>query len=269
MAYQAISQRPTQPRPRGQSSPGFVSFSRILDANRPGATRMADQLAGSVQQQGQQVTQAIQQTGQDFSKKVKAGTITPYTSSYNITRGTAMAGGGGYGQAGAASVGIQAGPNAKEYQGPKDWAGAGYDVAGLTSQAIKAGDAAKGLTTMGGRAAQLKEMAGGPYSAGMGTLDAALSGAALGSRGRDLSAMYGNLSQQLADMRVAGDKEVAGAITASDQAVNDAEQEGALWDRLQSPAPAPALPSPTSPPPPPVDGITWDWNGREWVPIPV
>lgn len=242
MPYQTISQRPAQQRPQGQASPGYVSYSRILDANRPGAKRMADQLAGSVQQQGQQAQQAIQQAGQQFTDKVKGGTLS-YQPIGSINRGTAMAQGGGYAQAGA-MAGLQAGPNRKEYQGPKDWAAAGINTQALAQQASSAGDAAQGLTSMGGRAAQLRQMvgAGAGYGSGMATLDAALAGSGLGGRGQELAALYGGLSQQLIDRRAAGDKEVEAAISASDDAVRRMEED--IKSR-NTPATAPAVPATT------------------------
>jgi hypothetical protein len=246
MPYQTISQRPAQQRPQGQSSPGYVGYSRILDANRPGAKRMADQLAGNVQQQGQQAQGAIQQAGQQFSNKVKGGTLS-YQPSYNVTRGAAAAGGGGYAQAGAA-LGMQANATRKEYQGPKDWEGAGINTVQLAQQASRAGDAAQGLTSMGGRAAQLRAHAQGAYGAGMSALDAALAGSGLGTRGQDLAAMYGNLSQQLIDRRTASEGQVRGAISASDQAAKDYQSEADMWSRLAQPPPAgPAAPPPAAP----------------------
>jgi hypothetical protein len=268
MPYQTISQRPAAPRQQGQASPGYVSYSRILDANRPGAKRMADQLAGNVQQQGQQVQQAIQGAGEDFSKKVKAGTLS-YSNPLNTTRGPAMAQGGGYAQAGA-MLGPQANANNREYKGPKDWEGAGINTQGLATQAAQAGAAAQGLTSMGGRAAQLRQQARGPYGAGMSALDAALAGSGLGGRGQDLAAMYGNLSQQLIDRRAAGGKEVEGAIEASNTAYGNFEADAKAWDQMsqpQAPVQAP-YPTPTSLPPPNVDGVVWDWDKQsgQWVP---
>lgn len=247
MPYQTISQRPAPQRSQGQSSPGYVGYSRILDANRPGAKRMADQLAGTVQQQGQQAQGAIQQAGQQFSDKVKGGTLS-YQPSYNVTRGPAMAGGGGFAQAGAA-MGMQAGPGRMEYQGPKDWAAAGINATQLAQQASSAGDAAQGLTSMGGRAAQLRGQVQGPYSAGMSTLDAALAGSGLGGRGRELAAMYGNLSQQLIDRRAAGGKEVEAAIGASDRAAAGYQSEVDMWNRLSQPLPPQAAPAEPQAPP--------------------
>lgn len=276
MPYQTISQRPAQQRPQGQASPGYVSYSRILDANRPGARRMADQLAQGVQQQGQQVQGAIQQAGQQFTDKVKAGTLT-YSNPLTVTRGPAMAGGGGYAQAGAA-VGIQANAKNKEYQGPKDWEAAGIDTKGLAEQAARAGDAAQGLTSMGGRAAQLRQQARGPYSAGMSTLDAALAGSGLGGRGQDLAAMYGNLSQQLIDRRAAGDKEVQAAQDASNAAYGAFQKDVAMWDQMSQPQPEtpapypkpPPYPDPKALPPPSVENGAWSWNTQtgQWDLIP-
>jgi hypothetical protein len=265
MPYQTISQRPAQQRPQGQASPGYVSYSRILDANRPGAKRMADQLAGNVAQQGQQAQQNIQQAGQQFSDKVKAGTLS-YSNPLNVTRGTSAAAGQGYAQAGA-QLGLQANANRREYQGPKDWAGAGINTQGLATQAAQAGAAAQGLTSMGGRAAQLRQQARGPYGAGMSSLDAALAGSGLGGRGQELSAMYGNLSQQLIDRQAASSKEVQGAQDASNAAYGAYEADVGRWDQAAQPQPEPTQPQQPIPlPPPNIDGVVWDWNGREWVP---
>jgi hypothetical protein len=268
MPYQTVRQSPAAPRPQGQASPGYVSYSRILDANRPGAKRMADQLAGNVQQQGQQAQQSIQQAGQQFSDKVKGGTLS-YSNPLNVGRGAAAAQGGGYAQAGA-QVGLQANATNREYKGPKDWAGAGIDTGALSTQAARAGDAAQGLTSMGGRAAQLREQARGPYSAGMSTLDAALAGSGLGGRGQDLASMYGNLSQQLIDRQTAGGKEVAGAIEASNAAYGNFQSDVDRWNQLAQPqasTPEP-YPNPTELPPPNVDGVAWDWDRQtgRWVP---
>ncbi len=286
MPYQTVRQSPAPQRQQGQASPGYVSYSRILDANRPGAKRMADQLAGNVTQQGQQVQQSIQQAGQQFSDKVKAGTLT-YSNPTTIGWGVAAAQGGGYAQAGAI-IGPQANAKNKEYQGPKDWQAAGINTQELTDQAAKAGDAAQGLTSMGGRAAQLRQQVQGPYGAGMASLDAALAGSGLGSRGQDLAAMYGNLSQQLIDRRAAGDKEVAGAIEASNAAFGKFQADADRWDQMSKrqpgdtgmPPPTPAPPghptdymttpgasyapgpSPTTPPPSP--NHRWI-PGRGWV----
>lgn len=268
MPYQTISQRPAAPRQQGQVAPGYVPYSRILDANRPGAKRMADQLAGNVQQQGQQAQGAIQQAGQQFTDKVKAGTLT-YSNPLNSTRGTAAAAGQGYAQAGAA-IGQQANANRREYQGPKDWAGAGINTQGLATQAAQAGAAAQGLTSMGGRAAQLRQQARGPYGAGMSSLDAALAGSGLGGRGQELSSMYGNLSQQLIDRQAASGREVQGAQGASNAAYGAYEADVARWNQAaqpQAPVQAP-YPTPTSLPPPNVDGVVWDWDKQsgQWVP---
>lgn len=270
MPYQTAPQQRSAPRPQGQASPGYVSYSRILDANRPGAKRMADQLAGGVEQQGQQVQQAIQQAGQDFTNKVKAGTLT-YSNPLTTTRGPAMAGGGGYAQAGAA-VGQQANATHREYQGPKDWEAAGINTQGLAQQAARAGDAARILTSMGGRAAQLRQQVKGPYSAGMSTLDAALAGSGLGGRVQDLADMYGNLSQQLMDRQTAGNKEVQAAQDASNAAYGAFQKDAAMWDQMsrpQAPAAAP-YPQPTTMPPPSVESGAWSWNTQtgQWDLIP-
>jgi hypothetical protein len=268
----------------GGATPGYVDFSRILSANRAGAQGMASQLAGRVQQQGQQAAGAISTAQQGFENKVKQGTLT-HQPSYNVTRGPAMAGGAGasnpYFQAGQ-----QAGPGLMGYQGPKDWQGAGIDTQALERQSREAGDAAKNLTTQGGRGAMLREQARGPYTAGMSTLDSALAGAALGSRDEDLAAQYGSLSQRLADARAASGKSVDAATAASNQAAQGFKDDQAMWDRLQqSPpgalttpqAPTPghatdymatpgasyaAGPSPTTPPPSP--NHRWI-PGRGWV----
>lgn len=283
MPYQTISQRPSTPHPSGQSSPGYVGFSRILDANRPGAKRMADKLAQGVQEKGQQTQQAIQGAAQDFEKQVKAGTLS-YQPIGSINRGASAAQGGGYAQAGAA-LGPQANPNRREYVGPKDYAGAGINTAALTDQATRAGDAARGLTSMGGRASQLRAGVSGPYGAGMSTLDAALSGAALGGRGQEISAMYGNLNDQLTQARARGDALVTGAQASSNAAVKRMEDDirgmnsqptgtavpltppppntGHVSDYMGTPGASPvAGDRPTTPPPGP--DYTWI-PGRGWV----
>lgn len=228
MPYQTISQRPAQQRPQGQSSPGYVSFSRILDANRPGAKRMADTLTQSAEQKGQQASAAMAEANAGFGQKVQQGILqyqAPDTKSL-----TAPGGGTSsnlYAQAGALQA--QAG---RGYEGPKDWGAAGYNTAGMASQAAAAQQAAQGLTSMGGRAAQLREGVRGPYGAGMSSLDAALSGAAMGNRGQELASLYGGLSQQLADYQKQAGEAVTAATTASDAAAKQYAEEAQRFQRL-------------------------------------
>lgn len=228
MPYQTISQRPAQQRPQGQSSPGYVSFSRILDANRPGAKRMADTLTQAAEQKGQQASSAIESAKAGFGEKVQQGTLqfqAPDTKTLNAPGGGTS--GNLYAQAGALRA--QAG---RGYEGPKDWGAAGYNTVDMASQAKAAQDTAQGLTSMGGRATQLREGVRGPYGAGMSTLDAALAGAAMGNRGQELSAMYGGLSQKLADYQKQGGEAVTAATTASDAAAKQYGEEAARFQRL-------------------------------------
>lgn len=213
-----------------QSSPGYVNFSRLLAVNQGGAQRMADNLAGQVQQKGSEAQSQIQGARQGFQGQVQAGT-------QHFTAPAAGAGGTNsaslYAQAGALSAQAKNG-----YSGPKDWGAAGYDTVAMSGKAKDAQQAAQGLTTAGGRGAMLREQAGGPYSAGMSALDASLSGAALGSRGKDLSALYGNLSQQLVDYQKEGGAAVDAATTesnaASQQYTDEARRYQTLGEQAQS-----------------------------------
>jgi hypothetical protein len=189
-----------------------VNFSRLLTVNQGGAQRMADSLANNAQQKGQQAAGNIASASASVGQKVAAGTNT-----YEKAAPQALGNGSdpnAFREAGRLS-GVR---STQGYTGPKDWAGAGVDTGALSTQAREASEAAKGLTTAGGRGAQLRQQAGGPYSAGMSALDAGLSGAALGSRGRDLASLYGGLSQQLIDARAATDTAVGAATTASQEA---------------------------------------------------
>lgn len=234
-----------------QSAPGYVNFSRLLAINQGGAQKMADNLASTVQQKGSEASNQIQGANQGFQQQVKAGTLNfqrPWAPSQNESAANL------YAQAGALSENGK-----KGYSGPKDWAGAGYDTVGLKGAASDASQAAKNLTTAGGRGSLLRAQAGGPYSAGMSTLDSALSGAALGSRGRDLSALYGGLSQQLMDYQAAGGKAVEGATAASNAAAQqyatEAERYRDLAGRREAsdasgvtlPSAPPAAPAPRAP----------------------
>lgn len=172
-----------------------MNFSRILSANQPGAQAMASSLTGKVEQQGQQATSAIDNASSDFKGKVNAGRVQYQQQAVTGGhQGTAPTSADIYRAAGAASVAAQRG-----YSGPKDWKGAGIDTVALSGQAAEAQQAAQNLTTAGGRAAMLREGAGGGYSAGMSAMDSALAGAAMGSRGSDLASLYGGLSQRLID----------------------------------------------------------------------
>lgn len=209
--------------PAGQAaSPGYVNFSRLLSVNQGGAQRMADSLASNAQQKGQAATSEIKSAKTGFEGKVAAGT----------QKFTAP------GLAGTTSKDIyatagQLGAQSKVgYTGPKDWAGAGVDTVKLAGNAKDAAETAKGLTTAGGRGAQLRQQAGGPYSAGMSALDAGLSGAALGSRGRDLASLYGGLSQQLIDYQTQGGALVDSATTASNEAAQQAAAEAERYQKL-------------------------------------
>lgn len=199
--------------PAGQpSDPGYVNFSRLLAVNQGGAQRMADKLATNAQQKGQQATGAIDTAKAGVDQKVQAGTL-----SYEKAAPQALGNGAdpsAYREAGRIS-GVRA---AQGYTGPKDWTAAGYDETALSKQAREASDAAKGLTTAGGRGAELRKMAGGPYSAGMSALDAGLSGAALGDRGQSLAATYGGLSQKLIDYQTATGSAIKAATASSQDA---------------------------------------------------
>jgi len=200
-------------QPGNQSSPGYVNFSRILDLNRGAAQGMADKLVGQVQKQGADASSAVQGANTGFGEKVAAGTQSyspgiqarswdpnnPEVSSKDL-----------YAQAGAMAAKAKQG-----YAGPADWNAAGYDTKALSKQAQEAQDAANNLNTAGGRAALLRQGATGTYTAGGASLDAALSGAALGNRGAELSKQYGNLSQQLVDYQAAGGKAVTAAQATS------------------------------------------------------
>lgn len=239
-----------------QAAPGYVNFSRILSANQQGAQSMADNLAGQVQQQGQQAQGAIEGAAKGFKDQVASGTARYGGQQQEFP--TNAGGGedpGAYRAAGAAARQRGAGAT---YKGPKDWQGAGYDTVAMASQAAQAQDAAKALTTAGGRGAMLRQQAGGPYSAGMSALDSALSGAALGTRGQDLATLYGGLSQRLADYQGQGDAAVKEAqeISAStqdqynadadvyDSHANTLEQQRQVPEMLAAPPPG----STTTPP---------------------
>lgn len=212
-------------QPAGGASPGYVNFSRLLAVNQGGAQRMADTLAGQVQQKGQEAASQIKGAQEGFQGKVQAGTLNYQAPSFQRTQG-ADPSADLYRTAGALSAQAKQG-----YSGPKDWSAAGYDTVAMAGSAKAAQDAAKGLTTAGGRGAMLRAQARGPYTTGMSSLDAALSGAALGSRGADLASTYGNLSQQLADYQKAGGGAVDAATTASNAA---ASQYGAEAQRFQA-----------------------------------
>lgn len=247
-----------------QASPGYVNFSRLLAVNQGGAQRMANNLAGKVQQQGQQAQGAIQGAQQGFQGQVQAGTLQhqEVARPSNTANSQSL-----YAQAGALAE------NAKKgYSGPKDWKAAGYDTTALSSQAKGAQDAAHNLTTAGGRGALLREGVQGPYSAGMSTLDAALSGAALGSRGRDLSALYGGLSQQLVDAQRQGDtlvgKATEDSAAAAAQYGQDADLIRGLGDRaLASEQSGVTLPTPPAPSPAPSTRPPGNMLGNTYVPV--
>jgi hypothetical protein len=212
--------------PAGQpAAPGYVNFSRLLAVNQGGAQKMADNLAGQVQQKGQAAAGQIESARAGFQGKVQGGALQYQAPNHTSTPGGATSG-DLYRTAGAMKE--QA---ARGYSGPKDWAGAGYDVAGMASSAKSAQDSAKNLTTSGGRGAMLREGASGPYSAGMSALDAGLSGAALGNRGQELSQLYGGLSQQLVDYQRQGGDAVEAATTQSNDA---ARQYGEQAERFQT-----------------------------------
>lgn len=212
----------------GQSSPGYVGFSRLLAVNQGGAQKMADRLAGQAQQKGQQASNQIQQAKSGFEGKVQAGTLTYQNPDTTHARkpGESFSA-ADYRTAGAMQTQAQRG-----YEGPKDWAAAGYDTNAMSTSAREAQEAAKALTTAGGRAAALRAQAGSQYTTGMGTIDAALSGAALGSRGRDLASLYGGLSQQLIDAQGAGGKAVQSATDASNAAAKQYAEQAARYQAL-------------------------------------
>lgn len=210
--------------PAAPSGPGYVNFSRLLAANQGGAQRMADRLASGVAQKGQQAQGEVQAAQKGFNEKVQQGTLQYQAPQSPVAQGGSSA--AMYRTAGAMQA--QAG---RGYEGPKDWAGAGYDTQGMAERAKAASESAKGLATAGGRGALLRAEARGPYSAGMSTLDSALSGAALGGRGRDLAGLYGGLSQKLIDYQKQGGQAVDAATTASSEA---AKQYGSESQRFQA-----------------------------------
>lgn len=225
-------------QPAGGASPGYVNFSRLLAVNQGGAQRMADSLVGQVQQKGQEAANQIQGARQDFQGKVQAGTLNYQAPGPAPQQVGGMAGrardaqGGGvspelYRTAGALSAQAKQG-----YTGPKDWNAAGYDTVAMQGAARGAADAAKNLTTAGGRGAMLRAQAQGPYTAGMSSLDAALSGAALGSRGEELSALYSNLGQQLTDYQNEGGAAVEAATTASNAAASQYGTDAARYQAM-------------------------------------
>lgn len=204
------------------AGPGYVNFSRLLSVNQGGAQKMADRMAGQVQQQGQAASTAIQNASQKVGNAAQSGTL-QYEKA-TVQQGD-EANPNAYREAGRVA-GMMAG---RGYQGPKDWAAAGVDTAGLASQAAEASQAAKNLATAGGRGAALRAQARGPYTAGMSAMDSALTGAALGTRGTDLAALYGGLSQQLVDARVASDAQIAAAQAASQQAGKQYSADAMDW----------------------------------------
>jgi hypothetical protein len=237
MPYAGYNAPTAQPKKQAAQTPGFVNFSRILDANRPGAQRMADQLAGQVQQQGDKVEKDIAGAEQTFGQQVQQGTNT-----YNggMGPGSANATGDQFRAAGAAAAGAAVG-----YKGPKDWKGAGINTEALSTGAVQAGDAARQLTSAGGRAALLGQGRAGPYGAGMSALDSALSGAALGGRAQQLATQYGGLSDKLAQAQRAGGQQVEQAVTASGKAdelyqqnARELEELARIQDLLMQPMPA-------------------------------
>jgi hypothetical protein len=212
--------------PAGQpAAPGYVNFSRLLAVNQGGAQKMADNLAGQVQQKGQAAAGQLEGAKAGFQGKVQSGTHQYQAPNHTSTPGSAPSA-DLYRTAGAMKE--QA---ARGYGGPKDWTAAGYDVAGMSGAARAAQDSAKSLTTSGGRGAMLRAGASGPYSAGMSALDAGLSGAALGNRGQELSQLYGGLSQQLVDYQRQGGDAVEAATTQSNDA---ARQYGEQAERFQT-----------------------------------
>lgn len=170
------------PAPRQQPGTGFVSISRILDANRGQAERMAQGLAQRVGAQGQAAQAAVQAGQKKFEDATRAATMR-----YSAT-------------------GVDTSDHArhlaqKEYAGPKDWGDVGVDTIELATQAAKAGESAEALTTQGGRAVLLRDGAGRPLSTGAVTMDSALAGTMLGGRATQLHDAYGGLSEALAKAR--------------------------------------------------------------------
>lgn len=197
--------------PGQQSSPGYVNFSRLLAVNQGGAHKMADKLAGGVQQQGQQVSNTLEATKTDFSRKTADSTKNYQAPEYHWD-GKESASAALYRTAGAAKAQAD-----KGFTGAKDWNEAGYETQALASQAKKAEADAKSLTTAGGRGSLLRRDVSGPYGAGMSSMDAALSGAALGGRGAELASLYGGLSQRLIDYQQQGQEGVAKATATSNE----------------------------------------------------
>lgn len=159
----------------GTSSPGYVSFQRLLAANRPQAEAMAGRVLGQVEAQGQQAQQAVQGAQQQHQQKVAAGTL-----AFDPTRATTS-------QQAQQLAGTA-------YSAPRTLEEAGVDTGALWRQVGQASGQAQQLGSEGGRAAILRGMAGPGYTAGQAGMDSALLGAAGGRRLADTSSAYSRLA---------------------------------------------------------------------------
>lgn len=196
-----------QARARG---PGFVDIDRLLNANRVGAQRMADNLIGSVRREGDTALQGINSAQSTFSTGVQQGTV-----NYDPTKANT-----------SAEASTLAG---QTFKGPNSWEAAGINTGQLAQQAARAQDKAQNLKTDYGRAALLREQVGGPYSAGSATLDSVLAGAAGGNALRQTADSYAGLSQRLLDARGASTATVDAARKQSEGAATKyRERAGAL-----------------------------------------
>lgn len=165
-----------------QRGSGFVGLQQYLGANQEQAQRMGNNLAQSVEQQGQAAQGAIDAQRQQAEQQIAAG-----TPQYAAPDYTGMS----RDEAWDAQAARRANPPG--YSGPKDMG----NVDALSTQAQAAQQQAQLAGSEAGRAVLLQQQAQGPYGLGARTLDAFLAGRGAGGRLDAASSRFGALQKYL------------------------------------------------------------------------
>jgi hypothetical protein len=186
-----VAGAPVAPVAQQPAASRFVNFSRYLNANRDAASRTAQSISGSIDQNGQSVQNDLAGAQTAFGTAVQSGS-NPVTG----------------------------------YTGPTSLADNKDQWTGLQDRARGVQDSATATASSGGLGALLQDQNRGAYGAGNRRLDTALTGYAGADQFAQTRERYGKLSDALTQANDASSKtaETSRATTTEAKTRYDAEQ---------------------------------------------
>lgn len=220
-----LSPSATQPGSSGASR--FVNFDRVLGANLPGATGMAQKTLTETAERGQKAEKSVQKLGEKFGQKVKQGTQTYTGTPIGQTGNQAYEGfklmntdpmQGVDPNAGTISLAEAQQRATQGYTGPEMSAFfAAPEYAQAQQDVQKAAEATKAMGSESGLEALLNQMYGTAGGTGGSRLDMALAKVAGGPAFDTTRARFGNIDSLLSSAaQQAGQQVTEGQTTSAD-----------------------------------------------------